>query len=279
MREPSLHIGYSTFIYLLEKYGVNMTKTQVKKFMQEARGYAIPHRGFVVQPSQAKKVEARTSSPLRDANLLANTIYLVRTKLNHFGISKIKQSDQQWSEIVQLVPLVNEFCDLHKLTKKAGYIKFVETGFEILSSSKSKANLAHCTSWLKNKASWINARYEVNQEISSDPSPQDTQIVYDLYVSHIFEKTGMVSVNYKEPKEYVNFVRAKKLADDIGISYEAYIDAQFEALDFCNGIPNLEDLYGEKGYTRVVRYVSKHGYVIKENKSNLNQNIWDQFKK
>lgn len=278
MREPGIHISKSTFIYLLDKYHINLTKSQVDSFFKSAREYAIPHRGFIVNPSQAKKVKSRTSSPLKDANMLANTLYMVRVKLKHFGISKVKQGDPEWVEIGSLVPIVNEFCKIHQLTKKEGYIAYIETGFEILGSNK-KDRMAHCVSWLKNKASWINSRYEVKQEIAKDDSPEETKVIYDIYISQIYEKTGMISVNYSEPKDYVHFIRARKLADEIGIEYSDFIQAQFEALEFCNGIPNPEDLYGDKGYNRLVKYMSKHNYTVKPGKSKLNQSIWDEFKK
>lgn len=278
MREPGIHITKSTFVYLLDKYGIQLTSRQLAAFLRSARDYAIPHRGFVVNQRQAKKIKSRTSSPLKDANSLANIIYMVRIKLKHFGITKIKQGDREWAEVGALVPLVNEFCTIHQLKKAEGYRAFVETGFEILGSNK-KDRMAHCVSWFKNKASWINARYEVKREISQDPSPEDTRAIYDIYLSKIYEKTGMMSVNYTDPKDYVHFIRAKNLAYEVGVNYEDFVQAQFEALDFCNGIPNPEDLYSDKGYSRLVKYMSKHHYTLKPGKSKLKADVWDQFKK
>ena len=76
-----------------------------------ARGYSLDHRSvFTNNKKQAQKVTNRTSSSIKDTNLLADIIYSSRIKLKHVGVTKIKQTDNQWVQLKQLVPIIEEFC-------------------------------------------------------------------------------------------------------------------------------------------------------------------------
>ena len=54
---------------------------------------------------------------------------------------------------------------------------------------------------------------------------------------------------------------ARKLADEIGVDYETFVQAQFYALEFCNGIPKIEDLSNDKARQRVINYMAKFNIV------------------
>ena len=58
--------------------------------------------------------------------------------------------------------------------------------------------------------------------------------------------------------------------------YETYIEAQFEALSFCNGIPKIEDLYGDKANQRLLTYVPKYNIPLKTHK--VEEDVWNKFK-
>ena len=68
-----------------------------------------------------KILSRRTQSTVGNANMLADIIYSVRIKLKHVGVTKIKQTDNQWAQIRELVPIIDEFCSYYKsFIKSAG---------------------------------------------------------------------------------------------------------------------------------------------------------------
>lgn len=279
MREPSIHISKSIFIKILEKEGVKISKSKIDSIFTTARNYSLDHRSILKNNKKNQKILfRRTQSTVGNANMLADIIYSVRIKLKHVGVTKIKQTDNQWAQIRELVPIIDEFCSYYKfLNKRQGYIQFVEIGLNLMGNS-NRPNYSYCANWMLQKASWISTYYGAIKEISEDNYKEETNEIYNCYINKILEMTG-ISNNYKKnPTDYVNFIHARKLADKIGVDYKIFMDSQFEALSFCNGIPKLEDLGNEKAQQRLTQFISKHGLIIRK-KINLTQNDWDSFKK
>lgn len=79
--------------------------------------------------------------------------------------------------------------------------------------------------------------YEADKEVKEDKHPEYTREVYEHYTKEILDRIGINNTYDKNPQEYVWFVRARKLADEIGVDYETFVLGQFYALEFCNGIP------------------------------------------
>lgn len=79
-------------------------------------------------------------------------------------------------------------------------------------------------------------------------------------------------------EEYIHFYNAKLLADSLGIDYETYIEAQFNALAFCNGIPKIQDLYGEKAQQRLLKYMSENNLSLSVKPSQSSKVDWSKFK-
>lgn len=278
MKEPSIHISKSVFQKILESKGISIPDKKIDSIFSIARNYSLDHRSILSNNSRNRKsLDRRTKSPIGNANLLAQIIYLVRTKLKHVGVTKIKQTDSQWAQVKELSPIIDEFCETHNLSQREGYIKFVEIGLKLMGNS-NRPNYSYCANWMLQKASWISTYYEAIKEISEDNYKEETNEIYNCYINKILEMTG-ISNNYKKnPTDYVNFIHARKLADKIGVDYKIFMDSQFEALSFCNGIPKLEDLGNEKAQQRLTQFISKHGLIIRK-KINLTQNDWDSFKK
>nr|DAJ30116.1 MAG TPA: hypothetical protein [Caudoviricetes sp.] len=280
MREPGIHIYKKTFIGIIDKLGIKISPENINKIFTMAREFTLDHRSVLNdKASITKSANRRTKSTLGDANLLADIIYSVRIKLKHIGITKIKQSDPQWVQIKELVPTVNLFCDTFKLTKRDGYIKFVEIGLNLMSKSR-RPNFNYCASWILKYADVILRYYEAEILLSEDEYPQETREIYNIYINKILEMTGITNNYINNPTEYVNFLWARKMADDLGVDHKTFIDAQFDALAFCNGIPKIEDLKNEKAQQRLTQYISKNGLILHpKNETSFNNSIWDSFKK
>lgn len=277
MREPSIHITFTKFKEIWNQVdGRKLSNKTLLEIFKMARGYSLDHRSvFTNNKKQAKKVTNRTSASISDTNLLADIIYSSRIQLKHVGVTKIKQTDSQWMQLKQLVPVVNEFCERYNLKKRQGYIIFVDTALGLMGTSK-RANYAFAASWMLKQVDWIINKYEAETELLLDNHHQETKYVHDLYCSTVAEMTGLSNNYVRDSLQYVNFKRARENADEKGVDYETYIEAQFEALSFCNGIPKIEDLYGDKANQRLLTYVSKYNIPLKTHK--VEEDIWSKFK-
>lgn len=278
MKEPSIHISKSVFQKILESEGISIPEKKINSIFSIARNYSLDHRSILNNNSRNRKsLDRRTKSSIGNANLLAQIIYSVRTKLKHVGVTKIKQTDSQWAQVKELSPIIDEFCETHNLSQREGYIKFVEIGLKLMSNS-NRPNYNYCANWMLQKANWISDYYIASKLVSEDKYKEETDEIYSCYVNKILDMTGILN-NYKNnPVDYVNFIYARDLANKIGVDYYTFINAQFEALSFCNGIPKLEDLSNEKAQQRLTQYVSKNGLIIKKKKE-LKDLDWDSFKK
>lgn len=280
MRKPGIHITIDKFSELAKELHIRISDTKLREFFALARKDSLDHRN-VINSSNRKvreKVERRTNSSVGDANLLSELIYSVRIKLKHRGVSKIKQSDPQWASIKELVPLINDFCTNNKLSHRRGYIEFIQIGFILMESKSKKPNYNYCAVWFLKQAQDIFDYYDARKLIRNDRYPQETQEVLNIYNAQVVNMTGIYNDDYaKNPLEYVHFLKARELADSFNINYQTFIDAQFEALSFCNGIPQIYDLHGPKAKERLLKFLSKNNLSITNTRS-FSESVWKQFK-
>lgn len=283
-KDPSIHITYSQFLILIKELGLKVSGPKAKLLFQKARQISLDHRSVVVSNRKklTEKLEHRVKATIGDTNLLAQTIYALRIKRKHIGVSKIKQSDSAWTVLKDLTNMVNEFCTQYELPTKAGFVKFVETGFNLMETSNFK-NYSNCHNFLKKNYDKIINRYEADQALANDIDPRGTKEIYEAFNRRVIEMSGIYDNYTSNPFHYVNFLKARELADDLGVDYEIFMDAQFYALAFCHGIPNLEDLHGEKARQRLSQYLSKTGGIqrnkIQKQLNKPNQSVWADFKK
>lgn len=282
-REPTIHVTIGVLGMIIgEVTGNYPDDNTLKEILSKAKGYSTDKRSFIIFDDKlAKKTRARTSSNTKDANLLADILYSTRIKMRHINVKKIGPKDPLWSQVKTLVPLVNDFCKQDGLKKREGYIRFIETGLRLLSDSK-KPNWAFCLKWMTDRVDWVISTVRASRAIEADEDQNDTRIMYEEYQRAILERTGIRDDVKPSSPEYVHFIRARKLADSYGIDYDVFIDAQFEALEFCNGIPSISDLDGDKAKSRLIRYLSKHNIRVVNNiedTAKVSKEIWDKFKK
>lgn len=274
MKNPSIHITLTQYMDL-----TGCSKREATNLFREARNFALSNRS-VLQGNNKKnrqKMAGLQASSMGDANLLADIIYATRIKLHHTGVTKVKQSDSQWTKIQELVPRINEFCNKFELAHREGYILFVGEGLKMLASVKRRVPINPVTYLSTNYDRIIN-QMDAEYALKQDPSPRETRDLYDTYITHILEMTGL-SMNYLDkPQEYVCFLYARELADELGINYETFIEAQFAALAFCNGIPKPEDLYAEKARQRLLQYMSRNKLSIQNEVEPSSGISWDDFK-
>lgn len=277
-REPSIHITRTDLTRLIKKYiDINVTDEQITLLLKDARNRAITSRSVIINSkTEAQKVTQRLKGGIADANLLGQIIHSVRVKMKHIGAKKITQADPQWGALKELVLTVNEFCNVNHLEQRDGYIKFITLGLKLMSSRK-RVNFNYCPSWLNQHTDWILSTYESEKALSEDDNPEGTEEVREHYVSEILSRTG-INEKYDAPEDKIHFHYARLLADELGMDYGHYIASQFDKLNFCNGIPKIENLYNDKAKRAAIEYMSKHRIKKNHKPIKIQKDVWEQLK-
>lgn len=277
MRNPSLHVTKSELIKIINHFG-NININNLDEVMKLSRRVSPEHRSLQVSnKKQAESSSKRLSSTVGDANLLADIIYSTRIQLKHLGVTKIKQTDTQWANVKELATIINDFCEAKELDIRDGYIKFISIGLKLIAKA-NKPNYAFCAKWMVQKASWIISEYESIQSLNEDKDQDLTLKMHNTYTREILDRTG-ISNNYtKDPSQMLNFIKARDLALELGSNFETYIQAQFFALEFCNGIPSPKDIHGDKAKERLIKYISENNLTLSSEKDIAKEIDWSKFK-
>ena len=171
----------------------------------------------------------------------------------------------------KLADICNSFCQDLKLETRAGYIKYIEIG---ISRMEGK-----CTNILQRLISMSENIFQQamdEEELKEDQNPWLTNQGFEYYIQKIAKVTGIYD-NKKDPTKLVVFKRlGEKLKDPIII--QKWIDAQFYALAFVNGIPAINDLLSEKALERYNKYLYKIR-AKEELPTEEDLNLWDKINK
>ena len=117
--------------------------------------------------------------------------------------------------------------------------------------------------------------YESLKDLEEDDKPELTKQASEYFVNKIAERTGIYEP-FKNKSKFAIFFKLRKLCDELGVDSETFIDAQFEALDWCNGIPTPESLIGDKSKERLNKYLFTNGIKIKTKEET---SFWQSLKK
>ena len=268
-REPSIHITKNKLSEIIEeimgnqKHGIVYSNSMiVDKIFSMAKPFSISSRNVTVTNDRIEKKAKRIIESSRaDADLFAQLIYAIRKKRKHRGISPIKPSGRDWDLVKDITASALNFCEEFELRKREGFIRYIEIGMtKMIKFSLNK---------FPNMYEGICETYSAIQEILSDTDPEGTKEMYEFYIQHIAEYTGIFEKLIDIPEKYVYFVRARRVADDIKVPGVVYIKAQFEGLDFAKGIPHPVQLIGSKAIERVNRYAYKRNFKTEYNEAGV----------
>jgi len=273
MRDPSVHITKSTFIDILKSLGVK--DFPVNDFFIKARRLSVDARSILVSNKKdTSKANNITLASHGDANLVADIIYATRVKLNHRGVRKIQQNNlREWTNCKKLADICNQYCNDYNLQIRDGFIQYIEIGIK-----RCNGNNRNLTTRLiamsENIYSYTESKMYIDEYLSSSRVAEEVNYLHDNYIEYIATSTGIVE-NYKDdPEKYIHFCRLHKLLVDNNWDFDNYIEAQFEALSFCNGIPSVESLYNDKAIERFNKYLYKN----KPSTPKVQGSIWDKIK-
>ena len=277
MRNPSIHITKSTFEKILKDLEVPYFPTEA--FFLMARKNSVDSRSVIASNKKVtKQVDKITLASHGDALLVADLLYATRIKLKHKGVRKITEANQrEWTLCKKLAEICNTFCDDFELETREGFITYIELGLKRLTNYRNL--LQRLVSMAENITTQYDAVQEIKEYQSSEYIKRRVLQIHDYFVRYIANSTGIYE-NYKDnPEKYVHVCRIHKLLEEHQWDYKEYINAQFEALSFCNGVPTLECMYGDKAIERFNKYMYKNNKTQESETPVVEGSLWSKINK
>lgn len=265
IREASIHITEKQLTQILEEvddaFKDDPTMPYSKEIMarmivEKGKAFSLSHRSIAITNDKLQKKAEKVQLVGRtDTGLFAEIMALVRRKMKHRAIRLIKPGETEWLQVKEITYLANEFCTEFQLNKKPGYTEYLIIAINKMNKfSLNKFKSLHA-------AIFIN--YEAQIELASDKTPEETEFCYKIYISIINSRIGHEDYNYKQlPEKYVCFKKAKDEAKKMKLPIKQYIDAQFEAMEWVNAIPDPLQLYGDKAIERARKYCFQHNIQL-----------------
>lgn len=274
MREPSIHITKSQFEEILNTLEVD--NFPVEAFFVIARKEAINHRAVLVSNNKnTKRVKNILLASKGDAALVADILYATRIKLKHRGVRKINESNsREWANCKKLAEICNTFCEDFKFDTREGFIKYIEIGLKRMTDYRNL--MQRLISMQDNLTNQVSAE----MELAEDNDPGYTKDIHNYFIKKIANATGIYESYENQPEKYVHFMRLGKLMSEKGWNSIWFIDAQFESLAWCNGLPEPSQMYNEKAIERYNKYLYKNkNKQTLETEPEIEGSLWDKIRK
>lgn len=267
-RDPSIHLLESDLTRLLS--GI-LDPLVVQRLLQKAKAISCTGRSMLATgQKESKKAHLVLQASKKDADTLANVIYATRVKMQHRGVKKISEGDRDWPLVKELAGVINKFAKEFELQKREAYIKYIDLAFKSIKTMRGYLHKLR------------DAADQVYQEMDAQLKLQQgfTQSVHDIYtyyVSKIIDMTG-ISLNLdKDAKKMSYFVEVEEHCNSINGDPYDYIDAQFEALEWCNSYPEPAQLVGQKAIERFTKYLVKHKKTLGNRKKEEKKINWNKL--
>lgn len=272
MREPSIHITKSQFEGILNTLEVD--NFPVEAFFVIARKEAINHRAVLVSNNKnTKRVNNILLASKGDAALVADILYATRIKLKHRGVRKINESNtREWANCKKLAEICNTFCEDFKLDTREGFIKYIELGIK-----KMDGNYNNLLNRLSSMSEKISDLYSATLEMEDDSG--NAKAIHDYFIKRVADVTGIYESFVNQPDKYIHFVRLDKFLSEKGWDPTQFIDAQFESLAWCNGLPEPSQMYNDKAIERYNKCLFKHKNHSQSEEPKVEGSLWSKINK
>ncbi len=272
MREPSIHITKSQFEEILNTLEVD--NFPVEAFFVIARKEAINHRAVLVSNNKnTKRVNNILLAFKGDAALVADIIYATRIKLKHRGVRKIRETEpRNWAVCKKIAELCNQFCEDFQLDTREGFIKYIELGIK-----KMDGNYNNLLNRLSSMSEKISDLYSAILEMEDDSG--NAKAIHDYFIKRVADVTGIYESFVNQPDKYIHFVRLDKFLSEKGWNPTQFIDAQFESLAWCNGLPEPSQMYNDKAIERYNKYLFKHKNHSQSEEPKVEGSLWSKINK
>lgn len=270
-RSPSIHITKSQFEEILNTLEID--NFPVEAFFVIARKEAINTRAVVVSnKGTTKKVTNILLASKGNAALVADILYATRIKLKHRGVRKINESNtREWALCKKLAEICNTFCEDFKFDTREGFIKYIETGLKRMTDYRNV--MQRLISMQDN----ITNQVEAELELKGDKDPGFTKDIHDEFIKRVASVTGIYESYEHQPEKYVHFLRIHNLMDEKDWNVFQFLDAQFEALAWCNGLPEPSQMYNDKAIERYNKYLYKNKNKRTLDEPQVDGSLWDSI--
>lgn len=272
-REPSIHITKGEFQRLLND--LEIEGFPINQFFIQARKVSVNTRNVsVTTKKDTKRVNKILLATKGDASMVADIVYATRIKLKHRGVRKINETQKRdWALCKELANICNQFAQdfLFENTREA-FLTYISIGFKRM--GKDHRNILNrLISMVDN----VYLYYENSQGIGEDDAPKLTINLYDYYNQKIADATGIWEKEALEdnPEKYNDFLQIRRLCDEHNWDYQDYVDAQFEGMAWCNGIPEPHNMYNPKAIDRYKKFVYKYGQ--RESTPVIKGGLWNKI--
>ena len=271
-RDPSIHINLSQFEEILDI--LEVSNFPVEAFFVIARKKAINTRTVLVSnKGTTKRINNILLASKGDATLVADILYSIRIKLKHKGVRKINEGNsREWTLCKKLAEICNTFCEDFHFNTREGFIKYIEIGIKRMTDYRNM--MQRLISMQENISNQVEAEIELNHA-----DAELIKNIHDYFVGKIAKATGIYESYEKQPEKYIHFLRLSDFLNERHWDYEDFIDAQFESLSWCNGLPDIAQLYTDKAVERYNKYLYKNKNKKTLDKTEIKGSLWDKINK
>jgi len=277
-RDPSIHIKESDLVLVLEKLleGDKLLNFNSKQLAMdistESKRYSLVNRSMVITNERMeRKANTILKSDKSDAYLMSKIIHASRVKAKHRGVRLINQNAREWGIIKEITAQALDFSNSFQLSKKEGFTIYITKAL----SKMQKFSLNK----IPNMYEGIASSYEADLILKDDDKPNATKSIHDYYVQKIYQKTGMGESYLDNREKYLYFYKTRMIAEEIGVTYKDYLEAQFAGFSYRDGIPDPVQLVGDAAKKRLSKYLYENNLKVNpERKKKDNSNFWDTLK-
>lgn len=119
---------------------------------------------------------------------------------------------------------------------------------------------------------------QYSAELEIQENKDSAKDIHDYFVKKIANATGIYESYEKQPEKYVHFIRLGKFLGEHGWDYIKFIDAQFESLAWCNGLPEPSQMYSDKAIERYNKYLYKNKNKQSLEEPQVEGSLWAKIK-
>lgn len=275
MRDPSIHITKKKFESILSQLEVSYFP--IDQFFLMARKNSIDSRAVLIKNKKdIKKASNIILAKHGDASMAADILYSIRVKLKHRGVQKIKEGTANWAKCRELADICNEFCRVYDLETRSGFITYMETGIKLLKNSRNILNsLVTQSEYI---FTYYDSYYKVSEYMNNSLIKQEVEEIHNYYIGYIAKYTGIYESFMDNPEKVLHICKLRDILKENNWDYREYINAQFDALSFCNGIPSIENMYKPKAIERFNKYLYKNNYTPSSDDPVIEGGLWSKIK-
>jgi hypothetical protein len=132
-----------------------------------------------------------------------NRIYMTVMLENNIKVLSIHKDNPQYKSLREIAAQAQEFCKLFELDTQTGFLIYVRLGVKLAAKNYSLYRLKAAGDRIVN-------RYRSMLVVNNDPSPLNTNIMYETWRA-VVKKYFSVDLDVKsEIDKYIHFVYAKQ---------------------------------------------------------------------